>query len=136
MVVFSWLATFVLVEIDQRLLGGDPLGREAVRIDLSETRSAVLFVALIVLYEIVPSWLAGATAGKAMFGLRVRREQLGLPAMLVWPVRALVLYAPVVGLGAPGVLWIVVLLVSVVMAPSRRGLHDRLVGTTVVSIPR
>ena len=35
-VTLTWLLFFVLVEIDQRLLGGDPWGQQPLQIDLTE----------------------------------------------------------------------------------------------------
>jgi hypothetical protein len=134
-VVFAWLTTFVLVEIDQRLLGGDPWGRRAVGIEFDSARPIVLLFVLVVAYEIVPTAVAGVTFGKALFGLRLRqRPDDRIPRWLAAVARAVVLYAPVIFFGSYGGAVVVVLLVSIAVPRSGRGLHDRLVGTTVVSI--
>ena len=134
-VVFAWLTTFVLVEIDQRLLGGDPWGRRAVGIEFDSARPIVLLVVLVVAYEVVPTAVAGVTFGKALFGLRLRRRTDDrIPDWLAAIARAVVLYAPVIFFGSYGALVVVVLLVSFAIPRSGRGLHDRLAGTTVVSV--
>jgi len=134
-VIFSWLTVFVLVEIDQRLLGGDPWGRRAVGIELDSARPFVLVAVLVVLYEVVPVVAFGATAGKAFFGLRVRRRgDDPVPVALAAVARALLLYGPPLVFAAPGALVTLVLLVSVVVPRDGRGIHDRLAGTTVVSV--
>ena len=136
MAVFAWLVVFVLVEIDQRLLGGDPLGRRQARLVFDSPRTIVLLLVLVVLYEIVPAVMWGATLGKAMLGLRIRLTNRSSPAWLMALGRAVVLYLPVVFLGGPGLVIPLVLLVTVVIAADGRGLHDRLLGTLVVSLPR
>ena len=42
--MFAWLVVFVLVEIDQRLLGGDPLGRRQARLVFDSARPIVLLL--------------------------------------------------------------------------------------------
>ena len=74
LVAFGWLSAFVLVEIDQRLLGGDPLGREAGRVEITSSRSIILLLIAVLLFEVIPVSTAGATIGKAMLGLRVVRR--------------------------------------------------------------
>jgi uncharacterized RDD family membrane protein YckC len=134
-VTFTWLTAFVLVEIDQRLLGGDPWGRRAVGIEIDSARPVVLVCILVLVYEVVPVVVFGATAGKAFFGLRVRRRSEDpVSDALAALARAVVLYGPPLVFGGPGALVVVVLLVSIVVPRSGRGLHDRLAGTTVVSI--
>jgi uncharacterized RDD family membrane protein YckC len=135
-VVFTWLAIFVLIELDQRLLGGDPLGREQARLVFDSARSVILLLVLIVAYEVVPLALFGATAGKAVMGLRVRLTPSALPVGLVAVARAALLYLPPLFLGALGGAVGLVLLVSVVVMADGRGLHDRLLGTLVVMIDR
>ncbi|MEZ5245954.1 MAG: RDD family protein [Acidimicrobiales bacterium] len=135
-VVFTWLLVFVLVEIDQRLLGGDPLGRRSARLVLDSARPIILLLLLVVVYEIVPAVAWGATPGKALLGLRVRRTSAAGPPWLMALGRAAVLYLPVVFFGAFGFVVPLVLLISVAIAADGRGLHDRLVGTLIVSIPR
>lgn len=134
-VVFSWLTVFVLIEIDQRLLGGDPWARRAVGLEFDSARPVVLLFVLVVVYEVVPTAIAGATVGKALFGLRVRRPADDrLPVMVAAAVRAAVLYVPIIYFGTLGALVALLLLASSVVPRSGRGFHDRLAGTTVVSI--
>lgn len=136
-VTLAWFAGFVLVELDQRLLGGDPLGRRRLELDLTDTRPLVLLVLVIGLYEVVPVCGKGATLGKALFGLRLAvvegSGRLG-PARAI--ARALVLYGAPVALGAyGGFVWLVIFL-SLAVPASGRGLHDRLVGSVVVGASR
>lgn len=136
LVVLAWLVAFVLVEIDQRLLGGDPLGRRQARLVFDSPRSVVLLLLLVTAYEVVPAVVWGATPGKALLGLRIRLTDEGTPAWMIALGRAAILYVPVIFLGAPGMVVAATLLVSVVLAANGRGLHDRLLGTLVVSLPR
>lgn len=135
-VMFSWLVVFVMVEIDQRLLGGDPLGQRQARLVLDSARPVIIFLLLVAAYEIAPAMAWGATPGKAVFGLRIRLTNTSGPAWLMAFGRAVVLYFPLFFLGAYGLVVTVVLLVSVVIAADGRGLHDRLLGTLVVTLPR
>lgn len=133
-VAFGWLVVFVMVEIDQRLLGGDPLGQRQARLVFDSARSVVLLLVLVVAYEVVPALLWDTTPGKAMLGLRIRPTST-VPEPLMAVGRAAILYLPVLFLGAAGLIVLVVLLGSVVAAADGRGLHDRLLGTLVVSLP-
>ena len=135
-VLFTWLVIFVLVELDQRLLGGDPLGREQARLVFDSARSVILLLLLVLAYEVVPLAVFGATPGKAVMGLRVRLTTSALPVGLVAVARAAVLYLPPLFLGALGGVVGLVLLASVVVMADGRGLHDRLLGTLVVMIDR
>lgn len=135
-VAFSWIVVFVMVEIDQRLLGGDPLGQRQARLVFDSGRSIAFLLVLVVLYEVVPAVMFGATPGKALLGLRVRLVTKAVPAWVAAAGRAAVLYLPLVFLGPIGSLVVLLLFVSVVLAKNGRGLHDRLLGTLVVSLPR
>jgi uncharacterized RDD family membrane protein YckC len=87
---------------------------------------------VLVVYEIVPVALRGATLGKAMLGLRVVRLDTWGPARLVnATLRAVVLYAP---LAVPvfGLLVLVVVVIPVLVWPTRRGLHDLVANTAVI----
>jgi uncharacterized RDD family membrane protein YckC len=132
----TWLVVFVVVEIDQRLLGGDPLGRRQARLVFDSPRPVLIVLVLIVLYEVVPSVLFGATPGKALLGLRVRMVTRHVPVGLSAVGRAAVLYLPVIFLGLIGSVVTLLLLASIVVAADGRGLHDRLLGTVVVSLAR
>lgn len=135
-VVFIWLVVFVLVEIDQRLLGGDPLGRRSARLVVDSARPILLLLVLAVLYEVVPAVTWGATPGKALLGLRIRTTSTATPPWVMALGRAAVLYLPVAFFGAFGFVVPLVLLGSIVVAADGRGLHDRLLGTLVVALPR
>jgi len=135
-VVFSWLVVFVLIEIDQRLLGGDPLGRRQARLVFDSPRPVVLLLLLVVAYEVAPAVLWGATPGKALLGLRVRMTTRAAAPGLAALGRAVVLYLPLIFLGAAGLIVTFVLFVSVVLMADGRGIHDRLLGTLVVTLPR
>ena len=136
-VTLTWVLFFVLVEIDQRLLGGDPWGQRPLQIDLTEARPLLLTVVVIALYEIVPVATKGATLGKVVFGLRLvaseRRGELPWPRALA---RTLVLYGAPVALGAYGGAVLLVLLASLALPATGRGLHDRLAGSIVVVADR
>lgn len=136
-VTLTWLLFFVLVEIDQRLLGGDPWGQQPLQIDLTEARPLLLTILVIAVYEIVPVATKGATLGKALFGLRLvasdRRGALPWARALA---RALVLYGAPVALGAYGGIVLLVLLASFAIPASGRGIHDRVAGSIVVALPR
>lgn len=134
--LFTWLVVFVMVEIDQRLLGGDPLGRRQARLVFDDARSVVLLLVLVVVYEVVPLLVFDATPGKAVMGLRVRRTNSTLPGALVAVGRATIVYGPPMFFGAYGGIVPLALLVSVVVMADGRGLHDRLLGTLVVMIDR
>ena len=87
------------------------------------------------MYEVIPVVVFGATPGKAMFGLRVRRRPDDpVPDWLAATTRAVVLYGPPLVFAGPGLVVLLVLLVSLVVPGSGRGLHDRLAGTRVVSV--
>lgn len=134
-VTFGWLTAFVLIEIDQRLLGGDPWGLERGRPVVDSPRSFVLLLVLIGLYEVLPVALRGVTLGKLLMGLRVRRRGGGsVPSLLVF-VRAVLLYSPLF-LGVYALLGYLVLLLSVAVPRSGQGFHDRVAGTIVVALPR
>ena len=134
-IAFTWLVVFVMVEIDQRLLGGDPLGQRQARLVFDSARSVILLLLLVVLYEVIPALVWGATPGKAMLGLRVRLTS-SAPGAVMALGRAAILYLPIIFLGAFGLTVLVVLLATVVLVADGRGLHDRLLGTLVVSLPR
>ncbi len=132
-VTLAWVLFFVLVEVDQRLLGGDPWGQRPLQIDLTEARPLLLTILVIGLYETVPVAAKGATLGKVLFGLRLVSSERRNP--LPWPralARTLVLYGAPVALGAYGGTVLLVLLASLALPATGRGLHDRLAGSIVV----
>jgi uncharacterized RDD family membrane protein YckC len=136
-ITLLWLLGFVLVEIDQRLLGGDPFGRRPLQIDITQGRSLILVIVTIAAYEVVPTVLKGATLGKALLGLRLRTVEPA--ARMPWSraaARALVLYGAPVAFGAFGGVVLLILVVSFVVPASGRGLHDRVAGSVVVALPR
>ena len=136
LVALGWLASFVLVELDQRLLGGDPLGTRPGRLAVDDLRSLLLLVGAVVLYEVVPVVRYGATLGKALLGLRVldgHGHRIGAPGAIS---RAVVIYgAMAVTATALAVVWMA-LVVSVALHPWRRGLHDLAAGSRVVALDR
>ena len=135
-VVVGWLSIFVLVEIVGRLLGGDPLGRAPASVHLlglSNTRAAVALVVVLVLYEVVPVVLRGATLGKAMLGLAVvELPEWRRPDALSATIRALVLYGPL-ALPTIGLALSLIVVAPALIWPTRRGLHDLAAGTVVVA---
>ncbi len=137
--MLGWIGIFVTVEVFGRLLGGDILGRESAASQLqglSSGRMLVAFVVVVVLYEVLPVALRGATLGKAMLGLRVvRLRDWEQPSFFDAVLRALVLYAPL-AIPVVGLVVLVVVVVPVVLWPTRRGLHDLVAGTAVVRAPR
>lgn len=135
-VVFTWVCIFVLVELDQRLFGGDPLGQRQARLVFDSARSIILLLIIVVAYEVIPTVLYGATPGKAILGLRVRLAGASVPVAASVLGRAAIVYLPLIFLGPVGIVSSLVLLASIALAKNGRGLHDRLLGTLVVSLPR
>lgn len=138
-VILGWFAAVVLVEVFGRLLGGDPLGRESASsqlVGLSSGRTLVGLLLVIVAYEIVPVVWRGATLGKAMLGLRVvSLDSWTHPGVLSAVLRAGVLYAPL-AIPTVGLVVVVVVILPALIWPTRRGIHDMVAGTAVVSAPR
>ena len=88
-------------------------------------------------YEIVPVATKGATLGKALFGLRLVSSERRAP--LPWSrvlARTLVLYGAPVAFGAYGGAVVLLLLASLTLPATGRGLHDRLAGSIVVVADR
>lgn len=135
-VVFTWVCIFVLVELDQRLFGGDPLGQRQASLVFDSARSVIILLILVLAYEVMPTVLYGATPGKAILGLRVRLTAASVPIAAAVLGRAAIVYLPLLFLGPIGIVTSLVLLGSIVLAKNGRGLHDRLLGTLVVSVPR
>ena len=136
-ITLTWLLGFVLVEIDQRLLGGDPFGRQPLQIDITEGRSLVFVIVTIAAYEVIPTVWRGATLGKALLGLRIQtiEPQASMPWIRT-SARALVLYGAPVVFGAYGGFVLLVLVISFVLPANGRGLHDRVAGSIVIALPR
>jgi uncharacterized RDD family membrane protein YckC len=134
-VLLGWVTIFVVVEIGARLLGGDPLGRRAVDVDLSAFRTIVLMVVCVVVVEILPVVLVGRTLGKAMTGITLQTVDGDRPGWAATVLRSLLLYGPAIALPVLTVPVLLVLLGSIVLSTDRRGLHDRLAGTRVVLAP-
>ena len=136
-ITLAWLLGFVLVEIDQRLLGGDPFGRRPLQIDVTEGRSLVFVIVTIAAYEVLPTVWRGATLGKALVGLRVRTVEPRASMPWVRAVaRALVIYGAPIAFGAFGGFVLLALVISFVIPASGRGIHDRIAGSVVVALPR
>lgn len=134
-VLLGWVTIFVVVEIGARLLGGDPLGRRAVDVDLSAFRTIVLMAVCVVVVEILPVVLVGRTLGKAMTGITLQTVDGERPGWAATVLRSLLLYGPAIALPVVTVPVLLVLLASIVLSVDRRGLHDRLAGTRVVLAP-
>jgi len=133
-IAFTWLSAFVLVELDQRLFGGDPLGRRPGRLAFDSRRAIALAVLLAVVYETVPVVLHGATLGKAMVGVRVRSHNGGNPPGWSAALRTMVVYLPPILWGWPGLLVTTAIALSSTVPASGRGIHDRLAATVVVTL--
>lgn len=133
LVVAGWVLAFVAIEIDGRLLGGDVFAQRPLSAVTPEgTRLAVLTTVVVVVLEILPTAVWGRTPGKAMLGVRCVDVDTGRPPGVLRSVlRGLLLHAwvavPVAGWLLP-----VAIIVTTLVAPSGRGLHDRLAGTLVV----
>jgi len=134
LIAFTWLSAFVLIELDQRLFGGDPLGRRPSRLAFDSPRAVGLGLLLAIAYETIPVVLYGATFGKAMLGLRVRNLSGGNPPIWAAAFRAMLVYSPPILWGAPGLVVITLIAVSSALPASGRGIHDRLATTVVVSL--
>jgi uncharacterized RDD family membrane protein YckC len=133
-VLLSWCSAFVVVELGARLFGGDPLGRRAVRVDATSARTILLLAACVLLVEVIPVAISGRTLGKAMVGLRVVDLDGGRPGFAAALIRALLLYGAALALPLAALPVAALLLASVALSVLRRGLHDRLAGTLVVSV--
>lgn len=129
----GWVLTFVAIEVDGRILGGDVLARQPLEaVTPNGTRLAVITALVLGLLEVVPTAFWGRTPGKLVLGLRCVDVDTGAPPGLVRSVfRALLLHAwvaiPVAGWVLP-----VGIVATTALAPSGRGLHDRLAGTLVL----
>jgi len=133
-IAFTWLSAFVLVELDQRLFGGDPLGRRPGRLVFDSQHSISLAILLAVAYETLPMVLHGSTLGKAMLGVRVRSLTGKNPSGWSAATRTMAVYLPPIMWGWPGLLVAVVLALSAAFPASGRGIHDRLAATVVVTM--
>ncbi len=134
LIAFTWLSAFVLVELDQRLFGGDPLGRRPSRLAFDTPRAVVLGLLLALAYETIPMVFHGATLGKAMLGLRVRNLAGGHPSVWAAAFRSMVVYLPPMLWGTPGLAITALIAVSSALPASGRGVHDRLAATVVVTV--
>jgi len=133
-IAFTWLSAFVLVELDQRLFGGDPLGRRPGRLAFDSPRAVALALLLAVAYETVPMVLHGSTLGKAMLGVRVRSLSGANPSGWSAALRTVMVYLPPILWGLPGLLVAAVIALSSAVPASGRGIHDRLAATVVVTM--
>lgn len=133
LVVAGWLLAIAAIEIDGRLLGGDVFARRPLAaVTPDATRLALITAVVLVAVEVVPTAYWGRTPGKAMLGMRCVDHGTGEPPGLVRSVfRALLLHA---WTGIPLVGWLipVSILITTLVAPDGRGIHDRLAGTVVV----
>lgn len=129
----AWLVAVVLIEIEGRLLGGDPLGRRTdPLIGASEGRARFVLLTVVVLYEVLGSVLMQGTLGKRVLGLRVVDAQdLGRIGLLTSAVRSAVLLGPLAVPLVGGPIALAVALSSTVL-PDHRGLHDLAAGTVVI----
>jgi uncharacterized RDD family membrane protein YckC len=131
--VAGWFLVIAAIEIDGRLLGGDVFAqRPLAAVTPDGTRLMVITALVLAVVEIVPTALWGRTPGKAMLGTRcVDIDTGGPPGMIRSLFRGLLLHAWV---GIPIVGWMLptAIVVTTVLAPSGRGVHDRLAGTLVV----
>jgi uncharacterized RDD family membrane protein YckC len=97
-------------------------------------------VVAIVVYEGLMTLWFGATAGKLLFGTRIRRDDgtsvSGLRAAL--RIGVLLLGALAVALlrvpGGFAAGWIIVLGVPAMVGPAHKGIHDRVAGTIVAAV--
>ena len=132
-VVAGWVLAIAAIEIDGRLLGGDVFAQQPLSaVTPDGTRLVVITALVLAALEIVPTALWGRTPGKALLGLRCVEAGTGSPPGFVRSIfRGLLLHAwvaiPVAG-------WLVPVAVAgtTVLAPSGRGVHDRLSDTRVV----
>jgi len=132
LVTLLWCLGFVVIEIDQRLLGGDPLGTRQLAIDISSPRTLLFVVLTIAAYEIVPTVMFRATLGKAVFGLQVVGVEGDRLATVRAVARTFVLYGAPVAFGAYGGAFVLALTISFIVPASGRGLHDRLASSMVI----
>ncbi len=132
-VVAGWVLAIAAIEIDGRLLGGDVFAQQPLSaVTPDGTRLAVIAALVLAALEIVPTAVWGRTPGKALLGLRCVESGSGRPPGFVRSIfRGLLLHAwvaiPIAG-------WLLPAAVAgtTLLAPSGRGLHDRLSDTRVV----
>lgn len=134
-VVAGWVLTFVAIELDGRLFGGDALARRSLEAVTPEgTRLVVITALVLAAVEVVPTAVWGRTPGKLMLGLRTVDVDTDRPPGFVRSVfRGLLIHGWV---ALPFLGWVlpVVIAATVVLGPSRRGVHDLLSGTRVVEL--
>lgn len=134
-VVAGWVLAIAAIEIDGRLLGGDVFAQQPLSaVTPDGTRLAVITAIVLVVLEIGPTAVWGRTPGKAMLGVRCVDVDTGRPPGVVRSVfRGLLLHAwvaiPAVGWALP-----IAIIATTLLAPSARGVHDRLAGTLVVDV--
>jgi uncharacterized RDD family membrane protein YckC len=137
-----WLDS-ILVGIGAGFIAG-LIGAIAGRGGTGDAVTIVVFIGLDLLY-FVGFWTGGSRATLAM---RLMKLQVGNATdgatltvgqgIVRWialdgVVQGLALLPPALaGLGALGVLWLIALLVSTLVSPTRRGIHDRLAGSVMV----
>ena len=123
-VAFGWLVSLVIVEVQARLVHGDVFGNQPHDVRLSSPSTIVSVLILGAVYEAIPTAAFGATLGKLVLGLRVRRIDLAdaPPGVLRGVARWLLL-----SLGP-------LLAIPLLFGEHRRGLHDLICGTFVVQI--
>lgn len=132
-VVGGWTTAFVAIEIDGRILGGDVFAQRPLR-EITDLRLAVITALVVTVIEVGPTALWGRTPGKAMLGLRCVDVDTGrAPGVIRSVFRGLLLHAWV---AVPLLGWVLPVLITVttLLAPRRRGLHDKWSGTAVVDV--
>jgi uncharacterized RDD family membrane protein YckC len=133
LVVAGWTLAFVAIELAGRLLGGDVLARRPLgAVTPDGIRLAVIAGLVLAATELLPTAYWGRTPGKAMLGLRCVDVDTGRPpGFLRSLLRGLVLHAWV-AIPLAGWLLPVAVVITTLLAPRGRGVHDRLAGTAVV----
>ncbi len=133
LVVVGWVLAFVAIEIDGRLLSGDPFAQRPLEAVTPDGARLAVFAAVVIgILDVVPTALWGRTPGKAMLGLRVVDVRTGrAPGFSPAVLRGLLVHGWV---GIPVLGWVVPVAIvgSTLLSPTTRGIHDRLAGTSVI----
>ncbi len=132
LVVAGWVLVVAAIEVDGRLLGGDVFAQKPIAsVTPDGTRLAVITALVLLVVEVGPTAWWGRTPGKVVLGLRcVDVDTLRPPGLVRSVFRGMLLHAWV-AIPVAGWLLPVAITASTVLAPSGRGVHDRLAGTLV-----
>ncbi|HUW02470.1 MAG TPA: RDD family protein [Acidimicrobiales bacterium] len=136
--LIAYLFGVLVIEIRGRLLGGDVFATRPLAGAQNPQEILAVLVAVVLLTDTLPMAIWGRSLGKAMLGLRAVRtdDPARSPGVLRAVFRTVLTFGVLVVPPVVGIPMLVALVVSTAVDPTGRGLHDRLAGTLVVSVPR